>query len=507
MKVPFGLTVLGAALVCAVALPASAQVIVEDLVNVRFQPDARVFAVMAALNAAGFDADADANALAQNATRRLVREHLAAVPPELRGRLRDFYASAGTEMDPTLRQAMFVSYALLLNGPPAFSLPFRPDEVPEEAQAVIGFEKLVAELWRQAGLAAVWKQVTPQYIEEIESYRPIIRDMIIEVLRYARTEARIALDRQVTFIPDLLNAYGVVNGRNISSTYVVVVGPSRTREVPLRSVRHEYLHFLLDPLIAKYRSRLPDPAPFLARVGELPAAWPRYRSDFDMVLTESLIRGLELRLAPDKGKDTSARLVELYDQGLILAPYFSESFRQFETRSDPLNADFPELIAGLTWEREGGRAQAMAQLRTEVAARRSRENAPTPAEDPARKDVRTLLVEGNRLLQARAFEQAAEVLHKALALDPGNAGALFGLGQASMQLQDFEHALDFYRQAAGAALPGESWIAAWSYVYRGNVFRFLDEPDKARAEWNRVLQLSGDLHGAADAATKALASK
>ncbi len=507
MKVPFRLTVLGVALMCAAVPPAPAQLIVEDIVNVRFQPDVRVFAVMAALNAAGFDTDAGANELAENPTRRLVREHLAAIPQELRVRLRDFYAAAAGETEPVLRQGRFISYALLLNGPPSFRLPFKAEEVPEEARAAIGFEKLVAELWRQAGLATVWSKVTPQYVAEIESYRPIIRDMIVGVLRYARTEARIALDREVTFIPDLLNAYGVVNGRNISSTYVVVVGPSRAREVPLRSVRHEYLHFLLDPLVAKYWSRVPDPAPFLARVGELPAAWPRYRSDFNMVLTESLIRALELRLAADAGNEATARLVELYDQGLILAPNFYEAFGRFETRSEPLNACFPELIAGLTWEREAGRAESVAHLRAEAAARSARATLPAPDEDPARKEIRALLVEGNRLLQARSFERAAEVLQRALGLDPGNAAVLFGLGQASMQLQDFEHALDYYSKAAAAASPGEAWVAAWSYVYRGNVFRFLDEPEKAKVEWNRALQLAGDLRGAADAATKALASR
>src|SRR5512140_1054414 len=147
------LTLLCAGLVSGPALvPARSQAIVEDLVNVRFQPDPRIFAVMAALNAAGFDVDADA--LEQNPTRRLVREHLAAVPAELRTRLRDFYLKASSGTDPKVRQSPFVSYALLLNGPPSFNLPFREDEVPEDARGAFGFEKLVAELWKQAGLAA-----------------------------------------------------------------------------------------------------------------------------------------------------------------------------------------------------------------------------------------------------------------------------------------------------------------------------------------------------------------
>ena len=502
----FSLTVFSAVLFCSsMPAPARAQVVVEDLVNVRFQGDARVFAVMAALNAAGFDVDADM--LPADSTRRLVRGHLSAIPDDLRARLRDFYASAAGDTPPELRQGRFVSYALLLNGPPGFSNPFRQDELPEDARPVFGFEKLVAELWRKAGLGALWNQFAPQYVAEIESYRPMIREMIISALRYAHTEARVALDRQVTFIPDLLNAYGMVNARNISSTYVVVVGPSRAREIPLRSIRHEYLHFLLDPLIEKYRARLPDPAPFLARVAEIPTAEQRYRTDFNMLLTESLIRGLELRLSPDTRKDGSTRLLQLYDQGLILAPYFAEAFEKFESRSEPLHVFFPELISGLTWEQESKRAEAMTKIRSETGAAATRDATAAPSEDPARKGLRDLLLEGNRLLQAREFDEAAGVLERAVAIDPASAGALFGLGQACMQRQDFDRALDLYAKAAEAAKLDEIWIAGWSYVYRGNVFRFLDEPEKARGEWSRALQLGGELRGAAAAARKALAEK
>jgi len=493
----------GVVLLCALSgVSLRAQVIVEDLVNVRFQPDVRLFAVMAAVNAAGFDLDA--NVLPEKSTRALVRAHLAAVSPELKSRLREFYALVAQAEPPAVRQSRFVSYALLLNGPPAFANPFKREEVPEEARPVYGFEKLVAELWRQAGLAALWKQVSPLCVDEIESYRPMIRGMIIDVLKYAHTEARVALDRQVTFIPDLLNAFGVVNARNIANTYVVVVGPSRAREVPLRSIRHEYLHFLLDPLIAKYRGRLPDPAPFLAQAALLKGAERPYQADFNMLLTESLIRGLELRLNPETRFDASARTIELYDQGMILAPYFAESFQKFEARTEPLPVYFPELFSGLTWDQESKRAEAIDRLRAAAAAKAA---APPPTEDPSQQEVKRLLLEGNRFLQTKQYDKAAEVLSRASQVDPGNASALFGLGQASMQLQKFEQAIDLYSKAAAAAKPEENWIAAWSYVHRGKMFRFLDQPDKAKAEWERVLQLSGDLHGAAEAAHKALSEK
>ena len=118
-----------------------------------------------------------------------------------------------------------------------------------------------------------------------------------------------------------------------------------------------------------------------------------------------------------------------------------------------------------------------------------------------------LLADANRLLLARQFDAVVPLLHEALALDPNNANALFGMGQLSAQAQQFERALDFYGRAAANASPAESWIAAWSHVRRGSIFSFQDQTGKAREEWNRVLGMSGDLRGALEAARKALEQK
>src|SRR5437773_2658316 len=120
------------------------------------------------------------------------------------------------------------------------------------AQLIDGFESLVRETWEKGDLAGLWNTIRPFYLQEIEIYRPLIRGTILECLRYLRTEARVALDRQVIFTPDLLNGYGIVNARNIGDNYYLLVGPSRLSPRPTRGIRHEYLHFMVDPLMAKY---------------------------------------------------------------------------------------------------------------------------------------------------------------------------------------------------------------------------------------------------------------
>jgi tetratricopeptide (TPR) repeat protein len=101
------------------------------------------------------------------------------------------------------------------------------------------------------------------------------------------------------------------------------------------------------------------------------------------------------------------------------------------------------------------------------------------------------------------FEDAEKQLEQVLLLDQSNPSALFGLAQVAGQRQQLDLALDLYSRAAAHA--GEkTWIAGWSYLRRGNIFRLREDWDNARAEWSQVLLLEGDLRGAETEAKKAL---
>ncbi len=476
---------------------------IEGLVNLRFQPDARVFAVMAALNLAGFDIDADK--LKPDSVRALVRRRLADINPELKERIAGFCKSHDTEQDPHQRQSKYISYALLLNGPPQFVLAARPEELPPDAQSLMGLESLVAELWRAGGLEKLWDEVRPKYLGEIETYRPLIREMIVATLRYFRTDARISLDRKMTFIPDLLNGYNVINARNLSYTYMVLAGPSRGDEKPMRSIRHEYLHFLIDPLLAKYVGYLPDAEPFLNEVRRQPKALERYQNNFYLLVTESLLQMVELRLDAPPAERQTAALIEVYDQGLILAPYFEEILRKFEEGTEPLPAVFRGFIEGIQWETESKRAALIDQLRKQSPAWLAQQESAGDAGRSAATELRNLLNEANKLLLAQQFDPARELLEKALRMDDRNASALFGLAQAAAQNQDLDRALDLYASAAANA-GSEAWIAAWAFVHRGRIFRHRDNIESAKTEWAKVLELHGDLRGAGEAARNDLAS-
>ncbi|HYK88250.1 MAG TPA: hypothetical protein VE398_05745 [Acidobacteriota bacterium] len=480
----------------SVAMPPQ---MIGDLVNIKFQPDVRVFAVTAAINLAGFDSDA--RDLVHNPTRKLVLDRLAGVSEDLRERLRNFYREHG-EGEDSGRLSSFVSYALLLKGPPQFTLTAKPSELPPEVRTLPGFENLIGELWKQGHLGALWEDVRPDYIREAEAYRPLLRDMIIGTLRYLHTEARVALDRKVVFIPDLLNGFGVVNARNVENDYVVLVGPSRPGGRPLRSLRHEYLHFMIDPLIAKYFADLPAAEPYLKKAGEQPKVRESYQRDFTIMLTESLIQMVELRMDGESGERLKRKIMDAYEQGLVLSFYFEEQLESFEKGHTALQDSYPDMIHGIRWETESRRDAAVAQLKKELESGTS-PVANVRAGVPAMPEVLTLLTQANQLLAAKDFDKAAVLLERVLEIDALNASALFGQAQIAAQAQDFERALSLYEEA-GANAGSETWIAGWSWVRRGNIYGFLGEMEKARAEWSRVLKLQGNLRGAGEAARKAL---
>ena len=471
--------------------------LIEGLVNIRFQADPRVFAVMAAINAGGFDIDA--GSLEQNPVRRLAREHLSRVSPELLTRIQNFYQARNVELDDVKQQSKYISLALVLQGPPEFKLEVKSNRLPPDVHDLVGFELLVKELWEQGALQSLWEKVLPYYAQEVESYRSLIRRMILDSLRYMRTDARVALDREVIFIPDLLNAYGIVNARNVDPVYILVSGPSRTNRRPTAAVRHEYLHFMIDPLIVKYSGSLPPREPFLKMVRRLPNRLARYENDLPLMVSESLIQVLELRLDRLEDAPKTHAIIEGYEKGLILAPYFDEGLKKFEARQESFQEFAPELIHGIEFENEKGRAETIRQLKTErppaVAA------VPRPESS---NDLRSQLSRGNQLLLERQFSQAKEVLEQVLKEDANNPSAMFGLAQISAQEQDFGRALDLYGRTANQS-GAEPWIRAWSLVRRGNIYHFQGDTTLARQEWTRVHQLQGDLKGAAEAAGKALA--
>lgn len=477
-------------------LPAQTSESVEDLVNIDFTVDVRVFSVMAALNAAGFDYETAGKDMSE--IRQRIRQELQQTDASLLEQLRTFYQSHRGGADEMEQQVAYTSLALLLSGPPDFQLTVKEEEVPEDAQRVLGFEQLVRDLYQEAGIETLWQSHQPVYEKELASYRPVVKELIGQTLDYFRIPPRIALDRRIILIPDLLNAKTIVNARNLDLVYYIVVGPTDRAAENHQQLQHEYLHFLIDPLIEKFGFTLVKHGDLLQLAQSQPQLKAQFRNKYFLLVAESLIESILLRLHPPE--DINQELVSLFRQGFIFAPYFYRELKRYEEETELTS--FPSyveiLFKGVEKSLIEKDAKTIAALESEIKIQQERE---VEAQEKAlgevdrRNRLNSLLNQAGILLSKKQFQSASETLQAILREDPGNGQAYFYLAQIASQTNQYEQAFQYYSQAASApSVP--NWVRAWSLLRIGNYHAFQGQFAEARSYFDRVSALEGDLRGA-----------
>src|ERR1041385_3581067 len=133
--------------------------------GVSFQTDPRLIVMMAALEAAGFDAVPAGEE--PSAFRALGRKDKATLDPDVRTKLRRFYegnklpapASAADQA------ARYVSLALALGPPPLLEAPARSEDLPSSLLEVLDFAPLVKEFYDRSH----FDQKMPAYIRAYQA--------------------------------------------------------------------------------------------------------------------------------------------------------------------------------------------------------------------------------------------------------------------------------------------------------------------------------------------------
>ncbi len=486
------------AILCiTLALPALTQA--QDLsgvVNINFVTDLRLFTLMSAINAGGFDYEGGAS---MHPVRRQVRQKLNSLDPLLLQRLHDFYVAHHVADNPQREMARYTSLALLLSDPPRFEITLPPKDIPVEVQEVLGFEQILPTFYQQSGLEQLWLEVRPQYLAEIEKYKPVARQSISQALQYLRTEARIVMDRQIFFIPDLMSSHGITNSRIVGNLYYLVVGPAETPEKNLRNIRHEYLHFLLDPLIEKNGMALIQQQEVLQLLNDRPELLAKFRKDLKLLNTESLIEAVQLRI--DRPADVRGELAQQYADGNILVYHYYEKLQDFEKASVSFPEYLPSIIQAFDLKREQQRKEWYVAESETLRSQREEQS----QQLKARTEWMRQLERANTLLQQKQFDEAEKALLAMKEQKPKDAAVLFGLGQIELRRQNADAAESYFK---GVIVQGDApaWMVAWSRLHLATVYMATDRVPEARAALQQVAGLSGDLKGARDEAKKRLAS-
>jgi hypothetical protein len=401
--------------------------------------------------------------------------------------------------DPAHDLSQYVSLALYLQGPPHFLPRVKEDEMPPDAAPLAPFGALLERFYEKAGLHAIWERHRANYAALVERYHVPLAKMVFDSDIYLRLQSGGYLGRSFTIYLDFMGDPSEANARNYGSDYYVVLFPSPdpTSVDPLKmpQIRHTYLHYLLDPMAEKHFSSIKRLEPLLQSVKRAPLE-ENFKSDVSLLVTECLVRAIEIRTNGTKQTAEAMRLQAVDDavkQGYILTRYFYTSLLTFEKDPAGLRSAYSDMLNNIDLK-----AQAKAANEVQFA----RATAPELVQ-LSRMEDRKMLVTAEKRLAANDPKGAQELAQQALDRKIGDQGrALFILAQVAVANKNKDSALDNFQKAIQATKDPK--VVAWSHVYSGRILDLNDEREAAMNEYRAALTAGAELPEVKAAAERGL---
>lgn len=467
-----------------------------------------LFSVMAAINAAGYDAEADS--AANHPLRTQLRQHLAGRKIECLDDLRKFVREhqkhtrdGKTDWNAELNQ--YVSYALSVEAP-TFESRFKPNEIPPDVQELQGFQALMIRFYRDADIEALWPRARAAYQEMIERYQPPVIQSLLEMNGYLRNPTSGYLGRRFQIYVEPLMAAGQFQTRSYGDDYFVVIGSSQ--ELQIDPIRHAYLHYVLDPLATKYGEKVARLAPLIDYAKGVPYLDESYKSDFLLLTIESLIKAVESRLmrGDELKKQTAAS--ESLRQGYVLTAYFSEQLPRYEKQPTAMRLYFPEMLDALDMKKEAKRLDTVkfSQEPPAVKSRTVTASAGAPSRPSTAADQ--LLEQAEDLYAKKDLDLARQSYLKLLQSTdrkPLHAQAYYGLARIATLKNDPELAEKLFQKTIETG-PDEP-TKAWALVYLGRLTSTMTEEgreQRAAEFFRQALAVPGISQKAREAAQAGL---
>lgn len=453
-----------AALLAGLSAPARAQSAADVTINSSEQ----LFDVMAALNAAGYNTGVFA-ATGDN-TRQEVRDYLAKETIPVKAQIAHFYAAHRIADDPGADFGQYVSLALLLGPPPNFDFTVAKEDLPPDASDVRDLVPLLRAFYKQADLEDLYARLEPRYASAIQTYSPTVRRDIALSDGYLRFPSGSYLGREYHIYLCLMGAPEQAQARIYGESYYLVITPSVTPR--FKAIRHQYLHFLLDPLAGKYAADIHRKAALEAIARTAPALDAYDKSDFSMLVTECLIHAVELRM--DKPKDAQKQANDDMAAGLILTPYFYDALTAYEKGYTPLSDDYQAMIQGIDLSKME-KTLASVKFSPPPPSRMVRTQRVASGEDG-------LLDRGDNLIAAGQYDQASAAFHDVLKkYDAQSDRALYGLAVAASNTGEPDVAAKYFKQTLAVA--HDLRIVTWSHIYLGRIYDVEGKRDDALKQY------------------------
>src|SRR5947209_3023621 len=459
-----------------------------------------LFTVLAAMNSCGYDVNLNGSDAQRLNIRAEVQKslHESEEAQGIMTSMCDWY-QAHRGKDPAHDLSQYISLALYLQGPPHFLPRGKEDDLPPDAVPIAAFGAVLERFYDKAQLHSIWERHRGNYAALVDRYHVPLTKMVFDTDIYLKMQSGGYLGRTFTVYLDFMGDPNEANARNYGTDYDVVVFPSpdASSNDPLKmpQIRHAYLHYLLDPLAEKHFSSIKRIEPLLQSVKRAPLE-EGFKTDISLLVTECLVRAIEIRTLGNKQTAEAMRLQAVDDavkQGYVLTKYFYTSLLAFEKDPAGLRTAYSDILDNIDLKAQEKAANEVQYVRV---------SAPELVQ-LSRLEDRRLLVTAEKRLAAGDPKGAEELAHQALEKKIGDPGrALFILAEAAVANRNREGALDNFQKAIQETK--DQKVLAWSHVYLGRILDLNEDREGAVKEYQAALTVGAELPEVKAAAEKGL---
>jgi tetratricopeptide (TPR) repeat protein len=286
--------------------------------------------------------------------------------------------------------------------------------------------------------------------------------------------------------------------------------------VPTDTVRHAYLHFLLDPLPLQYSHVIAVKRPLFETAARAPRLTPDLRDDFPSYFAECMVRAVELKLKRMSPSERAAAIDIDDEDGYVLVRPLFTALGNFERSEPSMRLFFPEMVRSIDVNAEAKRLQtikfsaAAPTGKTDQTAREdvARKRKLAPSTIPNDPEAIAALTEGERRIAEKNPRAAESSFQKVLAKYPDQPRAWYGIGLVALMDHDGVRAKEvFGRLTSGEhAANDDPMVLAWSHIFLARIYDDEGHADEAKEQYQAALAVTGSPDQARQAAQKGLAA-
>ena len=453
-----------------------------------------IFSVLTALNACGYDQDLTISDATRSNVRAEVQRSLrdSDQAETARTALCEFAQTHVASKDPNRNLSQYISLALYMDGPPHFVPRVKEEDLPPDAALIAPLGSLLEKFYATTGLHAIWMRHRYDYAAAFRRYHEPLAKMVFDTDIYLKKASSQYLGRRFTIYLDFMGSPNETDARNYGSDYYVVVFPAPTtdaEEAPqdalkMDQIRHTFLHYEMDPLAEKHYSAMKRLEPLLESVRRAPME-DSFKSDISLLVTECLVRAIEIRTSGNKQTVEAMRVQAVDDavkQGYILTRYFYNVMAAFEKDQVSINGVYGDFLNDIDIKKE---EKAAAEVQFASAASPELVRLSRPEE-------RRMLVTAEKRLEVGDLKGAQELAQHALDKKIGDQGrALFILAEVAVANKNRDGAQENFQKAIAAT--NDPRVVGWSHVYLGRILDMKEDREAALVEYQAALNIGGSL--------------